>query len=288
MNAPFRRRYRLLALAAALIAFALYAAPAPQARAQTVSPDWFAWNLKVDFPNSSPRAILTIYEGVDDNPAAVTAESAYDISANCQTFGGLSVAGGAATFAANGYIRCRLPNTVAALADKCSSRMGPFYWFATKVAIGPGSVSNPIAELVSPAGGSSARFSLPRSGATAQTQLNLPGASYLSGQWDVATSDNRVLFGTNGPSIVSVADHFAAESWLGFLTPPGWDSFMGGVAANKVANWSEPQMAGWQGGRTREGWPNARFVYIGHSPSAGTYFTGTMWDIEVDPGCTAK
>jgi hypothetical protein len=286
MHVPFRCRYQLLVALAALIAVALCAAPA--ARAQT-KPDWYAWNLKVDFPGSAPRVLLTNYQGVGGftSPAAVTSQSTIDISSDCRTFGGLTVGGGKATFAANGYIRCKLPPAFLT-GDRCTPKMGPFYWFATRALIDPTSISNPIFELVDGASATTARFSLPISGGRGQTQLVLPGATYLSAAWDRGTADNRVLMGPNGPSVISISDTFAVSNWLGFLTKPGWKNFMNTVASNKLGNWSEPQMAGWTTNRALEQWPDARSIYIGYSPSNGTYFTGTMWDGEVDPGCTAK
>lgn len=288
MNAHLYRRYRLLAAIAALVALALYAAPARPASAQA-TPDWYAWNLKIDFPGAAPRVILTTYQGEGGitTPAAVTSESMVDISGDCRSFGGLTVGGGKATFAANAYIRCRLPAS-AIPRDQCSTKMSPFYWAAARLKINAASVSNPIFELVNGSSNTTARFSLPVSGGKGRSQLILPGASYLSAQWNLGATDNRVVMGAGGPSIVSVSNSFAADGWLSFLTKPQWQSFMNGLPANKVGSWSEPQMTGWQGNRVAESWPDTQDIYIGYSPSGGTYFTGTMWDGEIDPGCTAK
>jgi hypothetical protein len=286
MNASLCRRYKLLAVVAAIIALALYAAP--QARAQT-TPDWYSWQFKIDFPGASPRVIMTSYWGVNgvpiSQPVAVTGSAQADISSRCKVVGSLPITAGAASFNGSSYIRCALPaSEVSAMGEHCSASGAPFFWSAIRGTIATGSIRNPIFTLSNSTNHTLvSAFSLPRNGATAQSQLRLPLATYTSAAWSLNTGENRVLMSSDGPSIASIRTTFAASNWL---------NFMGSVtspARSLVGNWAEPALMYWTTARQPEGYRVSNTFDVGYNMSDGSYFVGTMSDGEFDPpGCTAK
>jgi hypothetical protein len=289
MNASLCRRSHLLALVVVMIALALYAAPVPQARAQAAPPDWYSWNFKIDFPGASPRVIMTSYWGVNgvpiSQPVAVTGSAQADISGRCRVVGSLPITAGTASFNGSSYIRCALPaSEVSAMGEHCSGSGAPFFWGAVRGTIAAGSTRNPLFTLSNSTTRSLvSAFSLPRSGATVQTQFQLPLATYTSAAWSLNAGENRVLMSSDGPSIASIRTSFAANNWL---------NFMGSVtspARSLVGNWAEPAMMYWTTPRQPEGYRVSNTFDVGYNMSDGTYFAGTMSDGEFDPpGCTAK
>lgn len=293
MNAPFRRRYRLLALITTLVALALYMAPAPAAQAQASPPDWYAWHFKVSFPGPSPQVIMTSYWGTEapsiNQPVSVTGAGQIDISGFCTIVGNLPIAAGTATFNGSSYIRCRLPSAeVGKMGEQCSASNGPFFWSALRGTITPGSTSNPIFTLSDSASRTpAAAFALPSNGGSAKSRQLMPLASYTSTAWSLSPVENRVLMGSDGVSIQEIAKDIE-----NYVPTGGWLSFMGAInVANRlrVSNWAEQSGQYWQTSRSSEGYLVSDTFDIGYNPFSGATFAGTMSDGEFDPpGCLAK
>jgi hypothetical protein len=279
-------RLRLLALVAAA---ALLATLAPQpARAISTMPEWQAWHMKVTFPDRSPlprrpKIVLTQYTGYGD-PAVVTGWSQTDISANCVIVGNLTYdTDGYAVFNGSSYIRCPMPPKPPGVV---ACEVGPF-WVAADMRLPAQNTNNPIFEGVE-AGVRTFSFSTPRNGSNARTLLELGGATYLTAPWTagVGAVKKRVMFGANGPTNVDVVEYFATQgiNWLGFMN--GWEaSYDPNVTGKAFRHLAQTPSQTWD---TQHGLltVHPQYVYIGHSPTTGTYFQGGLRDGEIDPpGC---
>ncbi|MFO7170938.1 MAG: hypothetical protein DIU80_023175 [Chloroflexota bacterium] len=282
-TAPVNRSWWLLLL----IGVALAAAALQPARAQASEQPWYAWHLKVDFPDRSPlprqpRIIYTAYT-VKGSPANVVSWSQTDISSNCAVVGALSYdQDGYAIFNGASYIRCPLPPKPPGAI--CSVGM---FWLAADVRLTQQRRVNPLFEGAR-AGTSQFFLSVPRDGGTARTRLEIGGQSYTTSPWTASSwSDgNRVLFGAEGSLMADVVGYFETQGmdWLGFMD--GWEQYFDPyVTGGKLMHLVQSPSATWE---TSHGplSSDAQHVYIGYSPSTGTYFNGGLRSGEIDPpGC---
>lgn len=280
---------RLLIPLMAVIALLAATAPAPAARA-VQTPDWYAWHLKVDFPEPlpgqqrRPHIIYTRY-GATDDPVTVTSWQQIDISSYCFWRDLSYDQDGYALFnGSTSYIRCPIPPKPAGVQD-CDK--GAF-WFAADVRLSSQPLENPIFEGVE-ASNREFTFSLPRSGSMARTRLRVNGQIYTSDPWSVgsSTDGNRMMLGANGPAIVAVAKHFNALGfgWLSFMDT--WEGYFGtDVSGPNIKHLAQSPDAASTNTRTGRLWTHPDYVYIGYSPTAGAYFSGALLNGEIDPpGC---
>lgn len=285
MTTPARLLRLLPAIALLAVALATALLPARPAGAQTVVPDWSAWNLKVTFPNNTPRAIYTFYSGTAGDPIEILSWNQRDLTPYC-TFSGL-------TYDADGYARfngtsseivCPLPPKMQ--LNSCDS--GAF-WVAADLKLKAANANNPIFEGIE--GGSPVfNLSVPVNAGKALARLNWNAVS-TSPKWNVIQgAPAQIMFATNGPAAVDVTDHFNGTEgfdWLTFMG--GWQgAFDPEVTAQEMGFLRQPAGAFSQGPHGPL-WEHPEFVVIGHSPANGTFFNGSIKALEIDPpGCRGE
>ncbi|MCU0490298.1 MAG: hypothetical protein MUD01_01725 [Chloroflexaceae bacterium] len=242
---------------------------------------WWAWHLKVDFPNKAPRVLYTTYSAVG-SPATVTSWNQTDITARCTVQGNLSYdAAGYALFDGASFIRCQLP--VKPAVTSCNK--GGF-WAAADVRLPTKSSNNPIFT----ASNNNFWLSLPGNGTTSQTQLKLAGQLYQSPGWSIgsASGSRQVLMGANGSDMVAVTNFFngLGFNWLSFMG--SWQGFYQMLPANKMGHMVQAPASTAQLGLTGNLWADSQYIYIGHNPHTGHYFEGSLRTGEIDPpGCSS-
>jgi len=132
-------------------------------------------------------------------------------------------------------------------------------------------------------------FSLPsKTGASAQTRLELPAQTYTSPDWNLdSVAGNRMVVGANGPTMVAVTDYFNTHgfNWLSFLNK--WQGhFESAPTGAKVKHLVQSPDETWETNQSGSLWTNPDYVYIGYSPTTGAYFEGGLRNVEIDPpGC---
>lgn len=305
MPAHLRRRRPLAITALALLVMLISLLPATGARAEE-DIDWFGWGVKVDFERNTWKILYVTYLGSKSPAPHVVAENVVDISQQC-TKGGTGTltypTPDSAYFDGKVYIRCELPSLrsdLAALGYTPPSGDAPFcpcvlggapLWVDGEVRQLNTSGTMPFMD----ASDRGVRVSLIVNGNQGHTKLDVlrtqpPGGSmtFTTPPWSIDRDGSRTLAGFQGKGIVAVANHFG---WLKYLTDPGWQSFFStNVTGTKIGYWNEsPTMSGTanMSGNYRVGMSGGT-LYIGYSPSTGTYFTGEIDEGGIDPGCLGQ
>jgi hypothetical protein len=301
MRTPWRRVRFLFALLFG--AAALIAAAAPAAQAQTSGGLISAWGVAVRFPGTPPQLEVVYYTYVMQNstPPVVVRYTEDDISGDCDVHNAaqaLSFDGAYAIFDGATYISCDLPawrqriatlNPALPAANNdvinCPAARGG-KWAAADVRLDAVSSINPLVD----ASALGISFSLPTapaaSGIEARTRMILSSGQITSPPWPVdSAAGNRTLIGQGGPLIIAANDAFDRLSYLG----GAWETPFEQVDSNTMGYWSEaPSRFAKKspvGGYTLA--TTAEKIYIGHSPSNGSYLRGRVGAIDIDPGCFA-
>lgn len=301
MSIGLHTQRRLLAIMLTLAL--LLVATVPPAGAQSATQyDWFGWGVKVEFQKSTWKVTYVTYLGVNAPTPQIVKEHVTDISAECSQ-GGTSTLSypttKSARFNGNVYLQCAMPSVRDALialgytppgdGSFCICTLGgaPF-WVDGQVRTLTTSGTMPLLDV----GSRGVRVNLLVNGSTARTRLEvartLPGGpiTYSSPNWTIDPAGNRTLMGWGGKKIVLVADHY---HWLDYLTDKGWRPFFQKVSGRTIGSWNESLTTTITDTKTLSGdyqmGMSAATLYIGYSPASGTYFTGDLETVGVDPGC---
>jgi hypothetical protein len=291
---PAQPRRLVLALIAAILL--LGSAGAPTAEAQAGGPYWSGWGLRVDFPNTMPRAprvIYTVYYGENLPTPRVIDSTEIDISAQCSAFNLVYTAQGAQFDGSSSHIVCAVPAwrdelsllnpalpPAAGPTVTCAAGNGPL-WGAGDIRIGAQNRTHTLFD----ASDLGVRLSIPVSNGRAQTELALSSGAQRSLKWTISSLRNQVVIGQNGPAIVEVADHFA---WLNSLTDPIWrDFFTNQVVGPTMGHYYEKPTSTqtWATPPSYALGTDASTVYIGRRASGGSFFKGELISAVIDPGC---
>jgi hypothetical protein len=291
MFRSIRNQRQLLILGLTIVVVLASNVALPSAHAQS-APSWQALSIEVDFPNQQPRVIQTTYYGSDLPTPHVISSSSVDVTANCTTIGTLTYSGDYAIFNGSSYIQCGLaswrsnlallaPGLPGAKNDKltCDALSGPIFG-AADVKLDPVTAQNPIID----ASDLGIIFSLPATGNKARSQLKLSSRTYTSPTWNRNVNGNHTLIGIDGPAIIATDTYFG---WLDILTS-NWEPFFQTVSGSTIGQMVESPLATW----TAPTIPyvlktTASTIYIGYSPSTGSYLRGKLRNGQIDPGCFA-
>lgn len=294
------RRHAIL-LAIALFALAAAAIPSTRVQAATTT-NWFGWGVKIRFANSMPQVSYVTYIGTNTPTPAVQQIGLRDISASCTTVGTVGYPNAAtARFNGSSYIRCALPSGRDELLKlgytppsgdgsfiACPIGGGPFWADASVSGMQVITGTYPLFD----ASDLGVRMNVQINGGSARTQiqaatrLQAPAtfASYNSPYWPINGTSNHAVMGWYGKGIVAVADSFA---WFDYLSSPSWRTFYNGVGGTNLGYWYEAPVTQQQlptSGKYEVGLSRGT-LYIGYSPSSGTYYTGNLSAGGLEPGC---
>jgi hypothetical protein len=274
---------RLVApLLIALVALVVTAVPA--GAAEEVKPEFYAWDLRVDFEDGAPHAVLTNYNGLLE-PPKILAWKAAEVQCTAQGPGQITYQNGVAVFDGASFLRCPIPLNIMPPADQCETTAYGNWWFSAEGTFQPVQAPNPIIW----ASDNSFSFGLPSDGTRARTRVQFPSQIYLSGLWPRDGAWNEVLMGQNGPMMLA-----ATSEIPGLLEnlDVSWEPFFSGVSATQVGHRMFAPSAVRQGkvdAAPLPYLPPPPFVDIGRNANAGAVFAGTLAYAEVDPpGCTVK
>lgn len=291
-----RPRHWLIVLFSAI---ALFGSSAPTAQGQMVEPvpEWLAAAISVNFAVVPAQVKYTVYGG-KNGPQAQTATilklEETDITSTCTYYGsfGAPDANGYLPFdGVTNYIKCDAPG----IADKWNALYptiplespmtcdgGAPLFASADVKLASGTRSNPI--IFTPDIGLG--YSLPRTLNQARSQLFL-GGNVTSAAWTPLASGNQLLAGGwNGPGMIAAASKFG---WLNYLNA-GWVPAYKPLMGTSLRHWYQsPNML------TTLSSPisyplgtGPHEVYIGHNPADGSYFKGSLRQAVFDPGCPAS
>jgi hypothetical protein len=300
---------RLLILLVVLTALVVPVAPVPAVRAQQptptpgpAGPEWPGWALRVTFPKDpatglqAPKVIYTAYTYTVTPTVQVTGVITEDISADCSQNGlGYDGVSAAIFDGSSAFIACAVPawrellfqldptvpganpnkDTLTCSANSPASG-------AAKVVVDPGSRDNPLID----ASELGIALALPASGTQARTRLNVYPNNYGSPLWNINTGGNRVVMGSDGPTMVALDNYF---NWMPYLHPSWKPWFAANIKGFEIGHKDEPSMNTWQGPagdfRLRT---TAATVYIGRNVAGSSYFKGRVTEALIDPPCSSK
>jgi hypothetical protein len=297
-----RVHVRRNAIVLAITLLALAAAAIPSGRAQAVATtNWFGWGVKIRITNGAPKVTYATYIGTNTPFPTVQQTGSRDISASCTTVGAVTYPN-ATTVRFNGssYITCALPAARDELLKlgytppsgdgaiaTCPAGGGPF-WIDANIKGLPATGTYPIYDMSD----MGVRVNLQVSGSSARTTLMATSkllspqvySSYSSQYWAINSTSNHVVMGWYGPALVAVANSF---TWFDYLSSPTWQGYYNGVTGTALGSWYESPVSTQKIATTGKYELSmlAGTLYIGYSPSSGTYYTGDYGGGGVEPGC---
>jgi hypothetical protein len=277
-----KRRRLVSPLLIALVALVVSAMPV--GAAEGVKPEFYAWDLRVDFEDGAPHAVLTTYNGLLA-PPAILAWEAVEVICVERGSGQITYQNGVAIFDGASFLRCPIPLNIVPLPDQCETTAYGNWWFSAEGTFQALQAQNPIIW----ASDNSFSFGLPSDGVRARTRVQFPSQVYQSGLWPRDGAWNEVLMGQNGPMILEATSEI--PSLLENLDV-SWEPFFSGVSATEVGHRMFAPVGVRQGKINAAPLPYAPpppFVDIGRNANIGAVFAGTLAYAEVDPpGCTVK
>ncbi|GAB4130393.1 MAG: hypothetical protein Fur005_48550 [Roseiflexaceae bacterium] len=280
----------LLVLGSMLIPVAAQAQSSP-------NPTWYGWGVHIDFANNKPVIHYIAYSGRGGTNPQIIDMNQWDISSHCMIrsrFGGAGIltypTTDSAFFDGNTYIRCELPTTNAPVRSGTVG-MGPF-WVDANIKGMPTTLGTYPLFDISERG---VRMNLERlAGNTARTQIqvasNLAAQTYTtlnSPGWSLNSAGNRTVLGWNGRLIEMVA---SSTGWLGYLQDPAWQSYFQGSGPGLIS-WNESPTTSSVSAVVASNYElgnTGGILYIGYSPSTGTYFVGEIDEAGIEPGSKAN
>ncbi len=256
------------------------------------------WHMVFEIARGKPKVtwVGQVWEyGIDDDSETPLAERTLDISADCQVFGAPLIASARMSFdGVDDYVTCDIPDYVEIFAEmdaelaecRCFYTSPP--WATANLAAAYVGGVRPVlyhprlqleVEAIDPLAKVVAYFTLQFFGGGSDT--------WESNQFPVFRSDGHQIWGGYNP--VRFVANFKDRSWFKFLSTAKFADALKPALASGFWLWESavdgvhdpvdmPDSFGLGPGST---------VYIGHNPTANSYFRGSLVTAVIDPGCRA-